>query len=328
MNQDISTLHQWDTPSSTYKNMVIQCVESINESTNITWYDYIWFIDWKKVIEIGSIHELTPEELYQEYERWEQEKIERNERLKKQNQLALKEKAKLMRVLGYDFYGTKNYDTIDLSAERNLYPDIDMFLDSMVLAVMEWEGLTYEEALEKHFILDDEAKKHIKRWDIEWISMNQEELAEKVGDLYYDALAAVLSRLADVLKKDHIKYTELWEWDGSPENQSTIDKISLLTSENLAKASNHILNAWEICKPFIKPPLNPKHTSDIQGIPNAELGERIWKLNYWKLAEFLKLLWEKIHRDWLADESRWRKKLATELFEAAKGISVSSDILQ
>jgi len=68
-----------------------------------------------------------------------------------------------MRVLGYDFYGTKNYETIDIPAERKMYPDIDIFLDSMVLAVMEWEGLTYEEALGKHFILDDEAKKHVKR---------------------------------------------------------------------------------------------------------------------------------------------------------------------
>jgi len=39
--------------------------------------------------------------------------------------------------------------------------------------------------------------------------MDQEELAEKVGDLYYDALAAVLSRLADALKRDYIRYTEL-----------------------------------------------------------------------------------------------------------------------
>lgn len=263
-----------------------------------------------------------------EYERWEIEKLDILGRIENQSEWVMKEKAKIMRVVWYDFYGTKNYDIIDIIAERRAYPDIDIFLDSMVLSVAEWEWLTYEEALEQHFILDEEAKKHVKRWSIEWITMNQEELAEKIGDLYYDALAAVLFRLASSLKRDHLKYVELWEWEWSPDNPTTVDKISLFASQNLEQASAHIMNAWEICKPFIKQPLNPKHTTDIQGIPNAELGERIGRLNYLRLAQFLSLLWDKIHRDGLADEWRWRKKLSSELFEASRLISVSSDVLK
>ncbi|GAB0174565.1 MAG: hypothetical protein HHAS10_04440 [Candidatus Altimarinota bacterium] len=230
------------------------------------------------------------------------------------------EKAKYMRSLGMGVGDDKyHYTTIDIATERKVYPDIDMFLDSMVLAVMEWEGLTYEEALEKHFVLDEEAKKHIKRGEVEGIIMNQEELAEKVGDLYYDALAAVLSKLSETLTLESKKHNEL-------DDPSELDRLILKASQNLQEASIHIMTAWEICKPFLKAPLNPKHTSDIQGIPNATLGERIGKLNYGKLAEFLKLLGEKIHKDGLADEGRGRKKLATELFEAAKRISVSFNI--
>lgn len=236
-----------------------------------------------------------------------------NQKMEWVKTLSKVEKAKHMKSLGYDFYGTKNYGTIDIATERKTYPDIDTFLDSMVLAVMEWEGLTYEEALEKHFILDEEAKKHVKRWEVEWIAMNQGELAEKVGDLYYDALAAVLSKLSETLALESKKHTEL-------DDPFELDALVLKASQNLQEASAHIMTAWEICKPFLKAPLNPKHTSDIHGISNAILGERIWKLNYWKLAEFLKLLWEKIHKDWLADEWRGRQKLATELFAASKSI--------
>lgn len=133
---------------------------------------------------------------------------------------------------------------------------------------------------------------------VEWLVSQTEqqysELAEKIGDLFYDALADVFRWISE---------------STSPE-----------VSTSILKASEHSQNAWEICKPYINGKTNPKHKTDIAGMGNKELGNRIGKLDNKTLKLFFKLLWEKIHRDWLADEWRWRKKLATELFETSKSI--------
>lgn len=301
-----SLTHSWTPQLETYTISPNQRIERKDLWSGK--YEDTVFVDNVPVFTLTS-EETHIAEVYTKYQEEEAKKIKEWVKI-----LPMAEKAKYMRSLWMGVGDEKyHYTTIDVSVERKTHPDIDTFLDSMVLAVMEWEALTYEEALEKHFILDEEAKKYVKRWEVEWITMNQEVLAEKVGDLYYDALAAVLSKLSETLALESKKHTVL-------DDPFELDALILKASQNLEEASAHIMTAWEICKPFLKAPLNPKHTSDIQGIPNAILGERIWKLNYWKLSSFLSLLWEKIHKDWLADEWRGRKKLATELFEASDKI--------
>lgn len=130
-----------------------------------------------------------------------------------------------------------------------------------------------------------------------WVLSNQEEqfseLAEKIWDLFYDALAEVLVGISETAMDIATYMKQAWE---------------------------HTQNAWEICKPFINKRTNPKHTVNVGGMNNATLGQSIGKLDKQSLKQFLKLLWDKIYKDGLADEWRWRKKLATELFETSKSI--------
>ena len=181
--------------------------------------------------------------------------------------------------------------------------DLNRFLPwTMISLAEEWFDYDYNDV----FTLDESAKHYLQIHSltalnsqaVEWLVSQTEqqyiELAEKIGDLFYDALADVLRWISE---------------STSPEISSSI-----------LRASEHSQNAWEICKPYINEKTNPKHKTDIAGMGNKELWNRIGKLDSKTLKHFLKLLWEKIHRDWLADEWRWRKKLATELFETSKSI--------
>lgn len=305
-----------------FKDMVIYVSDSKNETTHTPWHEYLCFINGKQVLEIGAMKQYTPEELYDMYLNWEKDKSDKQTRVDEANKMAMKDKAIFMRsyILDYIRIDEWQYEPINVATLRGQYPDINIYLDSMIYSVADGEVISYEEAINRYFILDEEAKKYVKTAWIEWLEMNQEELAEKIGDLYYDALSVMLSQLSETLKNESEKHSALWD-------SFELDSITLESSKNLLQASAHIFTAWEICKPFLKVPLNPKHTTDIQGIPNPILGERIWKLNYWKLSTFLKLLWEKIHRDWLADEWRGRQKLATELFESSKLIQWAWEVL-
>ncbi len=317
------------TPSSqplengiSFKDMIIFVSYSKNETTHTTWFEYLCFIDGKQVLEIGAMKQYDPEELYDMYLKSEKDKSDRETRIDETNKMAMKDKARFMRsyILDYIRIDEWQYKAIDISALREQYPDVDIYLDSMIHSAADWQWIDYEDAIDKFFILDEQAKKHIKTAWVEWLDMSLEELAERVGDLYYDALAAVLSKMSEALNNESKRHSEL-------ENPIKLDTITLKVSQNLQEASINIMTAWEICKPFLKAPLNPKHTTDIQGIPNAILGERIWKLNYWRLAQFLELLAQKLHKDWLADEWRGRRKLSNALFGASTFLKDSYSVL-
>lgn len=185
----------------------------------------------------------------------------------------------------------------------HIEPNFDRFIPWVMAAL---EDLWFSWTIDSIFTLDESAKHYLRvhlltaanSQAVEWIVSQTEqqyiELAEKVGDLFYDALADVLQGISETT---------------SPE-----------VSSNLQKASEHIQNAWEICKPYINEKTNPKHKTDVAWMDNKLLGNRLGKLDSKTLKQFLTLLWDKINRDGLADEWRGRKKLATELFETSQAI--------
>lgn len=195
---------------------------------------------------------------------------------------------------------------INLAAFKTKNADLEANFDRFIPWVMlALEELWFSWTIDDIFILDESAKHYLKinavtsnnQHKALWILSNQEEqfpeLAEKIWDLFYDALAEVLIGISETAPDIAAYMKQAWE---------------------------NAQNAWEICRPYINEKTNPKHKTDIAGMSNKELWNRIGKLDNKTLKYFLKLLWDKIRKDWLADEWRWRKKLATELFETSKSI--------
>lgn len=178
--------------------------------------------------------------------------------------------------------------------------------------------------LETIFTFDEKAKKVLEIWisindnseqvintidsektdKIEWLNIDNKELAEKIWDLFYDSLSSFI--------------TSLWK---------SIDKKEV--SELLEKASKHIFTAWEICLPYVSHDFpEMKHTTEIKGIDieKTELANKLWNLENDILSDFLEKLWDKIQKDWEADKWRWRIKLANELFSCAENLKTASKI--
>lgn len=215
-------------------------------------------------------------------------------------------------IVWYDGRGTEL--PIDIIHIKEVYKsvesDLNRFLPwTMASLVEEWFDYDYNDV----FTLDESAKHYLRIHSltaansqaVEWLVSQTEqqyiELAEKIGDLFYDALADVLEGISEITSSE--------------------------ISSCLKKATEHVQNAWEICKPYINEKTNPKHKTNVVWIENKILGNRIGKLDNKTLNKFLKSLWEKIHRDWLADEWRWRKKLATELLACSESLTDASKML-
>jgi hypothetical protein len=185
----------------------------------------------------------------------------------------------------------------------HIEPNIDRFIPWMMAAL---EDLWFSWTLEDIFILDEPAQHYLRVHSLTannsqavwWIISQTEqqfvELAEKVGDLLYDGLAEVLEWLSQT--------------------------ITPTVSVHIIQAKQHASTAWEICKPFISKKTNPKHKTNVAGMDNKTLWDRVGKLDNATLKSLLGLLWNKIHTDGLADQGRWRKKLATELFSCSESI--------
>ena len=69
------------------------------------------------------------------------------------------------------------------------------------------------------------------------------ELAEAIGDLYYDALAQHLLLLSQKMARDSAA-------DAGRGRHKLAGEL-MACSESLALAARHIDRAWEICLPFI-----------------------------------------------------------------------------
>ena len=71
-----------------------------------------------------------------------------------------------------------------------------------------------------------------------------EELAENIGDLYYDSLSEFLQLLSQKIEKDSLKDRE----------RERIKLANFLkeASENIKNSASNISDAWDICEPYIK----------------------------------------------------------------------------
>ncbi|MGD1849090.1 MAG: hypothetical protein ACFCBU_00255 [Cyanophyceae cyanobacterium] len=73
---------------------------------------------------------------------------------------------------------------------------------------------------------------------------SHEELAESLGDLYYDALAEFLRQLSNKMAKD-----------GDADDRRERPRLAAelhSCSQHLREAAEHIDAAWEICKPYVE----------------------------------------------------------------------------
>jgi len=73
-----------------------------------------------------------------------------------------------------------------------------------------------------------------------------EQLAEEIGDLYYDALADLLEKMAQKMTRDAA--ADLGR--GRPRLASELQACS----KHLSEAAQHIGEAWKICEPFARKP--------------------------------------------------------------------------
>ncbi len=74
-------------------------------------------------------------------------------------------------------------------------------------------------------------------------SSTHEQLAEDIGNLYYDALAEFLRLFSDKLARDAIAD----HGRGRPKLANELEA----GAQHLAAASQHIESAWRICKPYV-----------------------------------------------------------------------------
>ena len=222
-------------------------------------------------------------------------------------------------------HSMNEWEKVNIAQYRDTEPNIDLFLPAIInnIESYHWEGR--EEIINEYFILDEKAKKALevqsnisnnseqvnktistKTETIEWINISNEELAEKVWDLFYDSLSSFIS--------------SLWEKVDNKEISSLLDE-----------ASKHIMNAWEICLPYVSYDFpEMKHTAEVKwlNIDKEELAKKIWNLVDRELKDFLEKLSLKIERDWEADKWRWRIKLANELFACADRLKEASEIIK
>jgi NurA-like 5'-3' nuclease len=71
-----------------------------------------------------------------------------------------------------------------------------------------------------------------------------EELAENIGDLYYDSLSEFLQLLSQKLEKDSLK-------DREKERIKLANSLKE-ASENIKNSASNISDAWDICEPYLK----------------------------------------------------------------------------
>jgi len=194
--------------------------------------------------------------------------------------------------------------------------DFDRFIP-WIMDTLEDNGFSWD--LEDVFIIDESniyileniknsswrIEDTIREEKIEWINISNEELAEKIWDLFYDSLSSFISSLWDKIDNEEI-------------------------SKLLEESSFHIMKAWKICLPYVSHNFpEMKHTAEVKwvSISREELLKRIWNLVNPELSDFLEKLSVKIYKDWESDQWRWRKRLANELFESAKNLKKASEIL-
>lgn len=165
--------------------------------------------------------------------------------------------------------------------------------------------IDYTELLLTHFNYLLYFKKYflVNRYDdtktetIKWVNISFEELAERVWNLYYDSLSVFLSSLSEELKSN--EYI-------SPILKSVAEDIDI----------------WEPHIDLTK--AHYKHTTEVKWIwiDKITLASLVARLKEDKLKEFLLFLSQKLKKDWLVSEKKWRKLLSIKLFESSSKLKM------
>jgi len=275
------------------------------------YYDLNVFLDWE-LVEIREYSAMwryySIEDEYKNFLRRDKIKSEEEKSREKYKNSSLDEKLWYWTSLIWSYI--REWDKFDVNEIRNnREKNIDLFLNSLINSIVDLTELDRKDVIEKCFILDDIAKLYIKKEKIEWINISNEELAEKIWDLFYDSLSSFIY--------------SLWEQIDNKE-----------VTELLKEASSHIMNAWNICIPYVSDDFpEMKHTADIKwlDIDREELVKGISNLVNSELSDFLEKLSLKIEKDWEADKNRKTKpriNLANELFACAARLKEASKILK
>ncbi|MBV5328714.1 MAG: hypothetical protein JZU65_13975 [Chlorobium sp.] len=91
-------------------------------------------------------------------------------------------------------------------------------------------------------IRDTMENKHTAK--VKGVNFEKDELAERIGNLYYDSLAELLQALSAKLQKDS-------EADRKRGRVKLAGELAA-SAKQVAAAARHIENAWDICEPFVK----------------------------------------------------------------------------
>jgi len=79
---------------------------------------------------------------------------------------------------------------------------------------------------------------------VKGVNLDNNELAEKIGDLYYDSLSEFLIALSEKLNKDSLADRNRGRTQLASELQAGANQI--------AQAGRSIAEAWNICEPHVK----------------------------------------------------------------------------
>jgi hypothetical protein len=216
-------------------------------------------------------------------------------------------------------------------------PDMLDILSQCEITYWEYGALTPEEICKKYFELDDISRTFLEaRWLLRSPTLPEvqdeehkekrvvpEEIARKMGDMFYDTLSHILMMTAYTLKQQG-KYNKRHYngWVGT-----VIPDLELVAIDILA-ASRHIGLAWALCKDHLTERSYEMHTHSLPWIRNPRLAYGIAHLDYPVLVRFLSALAEKIENDGMKDLERSRPRLATELRVAARYIDHSREVIE
>ena len=266
-----------------------------NEIVYENWY----YFNWNKEVNITQSYID-----YLEEKKWIEES---GKQKNKYSNLSKEEKVSYFWDYIIKWWYYSGWRKVLLSSMRAIEPNIEDLFPSIEKSIREYSPELW---LNYYIDFDDIPDQSNRTNNIEWIDFDNTELAEKVWDLFYNGLSDFLRYLSENTNIEENEWTKI--------------------SELLKKASDNINEAWIICEPYVRTDFKEmKHTDTIKwsDISNENLAQWIWNLYLEQLWDFLSQLSKKLEEDWLADEWRWRTKLANELFESSKAIWEASNMV-
>lgn len=90
--------------------------------------------------------------------------------------------------------------------------------------------------------MNEVEEKHTDK--VKGLEFDNHELANRIGDLYYDSLSDFLMALSEKLHRDGLA-------DHNRGRMKLANELGA-SAEHIAEAAKHITVAWDICEPYVK----------------------------------------------------------------------------